>query len=149
MRKAVPFITYLLAMAAPAGLRAQQAAIPTPASVLGFEVGADFRLATYDESLDYFRRLAAASDRIRLVEVGRTSEQRRWYFALISNPENLANVERYREIGQRLAHPGGLTDADARRLVAEGKPFVHIDGGLHASEVAGAQHTIQLAYDLV
>ena len=84
MRRAVPFVTYLLATAAPAGLRAQQAAIPTPESVLGFEVGADFRLATYDESLDYFRRLAAASDRIRLVEVGRTSEQRRWYFALIS-----------------------------------------------------------------
>ena len=51
--------------------------------------------ATYDESLDYFRRLAAASDRIQLVEVGRTSEQRRWYFALISDPDNLANVERY------------------------------------------------------
>jgi hypothetical protein len=128
---------------------AQQSAIPTPESVLGFEVGADFRLARYEESLDYFRRLDAASDRIRLVEVGRTSEQRRWYFALISSPDNLANVERYREIAQRLAHPQDLTDGEARRLVSEGKPIVHIDGGLHASEVAGAQHTIQLAYDLV
>ncbi|MCZ6858046.1 MAG: M14 family zinc carboxypeptidase, partial [Gemmatimonadetes bacterium] len=149
MRKAPLLAACLLGLAAPALTWAQQVAIPTPESVLGFEVGADFKLATYDESLDYFRRLTAASDRIRLVEVGRTSEQRRWYFALISNPDNLANVERYREIGQRLAHPEGLTDDDARRLVAEGKPFVHIDGGLHASEVAGAQHTIQLAYDLV
>ena len=27
--------------------------------------------------------------------------------------------------------------------------IVHIDGGLHATEVAPAQHTIQLAYNLV
>ncbi|MCH7489123.1 MAG: hypothetical protein IID05_00385, partial [Gemmatimonadetes bacterium] len=126
-----------------------QSAVPTPESVLGFQVGADFKLATYDESLDYFRQLDAASDRMQLVEVGHTSEGKAWYFALISTPENLANVERYRAIAQRLAHPQGLTDDEALRLAREGKPFVHIDGGLHASEVAGAQHTIQLAYDLV
>ncbi len=106
-------------------------------------------MATYDESLVFFRQLDAASVRIQLVEVGRTSEGKAWYFALISTPENLANVERYRAIAQRLAHPQGLTDDEALRLAREGKPFVHIDGGLHASEVAGAQHTIQLAYDLV
>ena len=126
-----------------------QSAVPTPESVLGFQVGADFKLATYDESLDYFRQLDAASDRMQLVEVGHTSEGKAWYFALISTPENLANVERYRAIAQRLAHPQGLTDDEALSLAREGKPFVHIDGGLHASEVAGAQHTIQLAYDLV
>ena len=117
--------------------------------MLGFQVGADFQLATYDESLAYFRRLETASDRLRLVEVGATSEGQPWFFALVSSPANLANLERYREIAQQLAHPGALTDDEARRLAREGKPFVHIDGGLHASEVAGAQHTIQLAYDLV
>ncbi len=135
--------------AAPAVGLAQQAGIPTPESVLGFEVGADFKLATYDESLEYFRRLDEASDRIQLVEVGRTSKGREWYFALISTPENLAAVERYREIALRLAHPKGLTEEEAHALAREGKALVHIDGGLHASEVAGAQHTIQLAYDLV
>ena len=49
----------------------------------------------------------------------------------------------------RLAHPQGLTDADAQRLAAEGKALVHIDGGLHAIEVAGPQHTPLLAYDLL
>jgi hypothetical protein len=71
------------------------------------------------------------------------------YFALISSPENLAHIERYREIARRLAHPTGLTEAEARRLASEGKAFVHIDGGLHSTEVAGAQHTPLLAYDLV
>lgn len=124
-------------------------ALPPPESVLGFPVGADFRLATYDDSIAYFRALDAASDALELVEVGRTSEGRPWYVAIISSPENLARLENYRTIAQRLAHPAGLDDAEARRLAREGKAIVHIDGGLHATEVAGAQHTIQLAYDLV
>ena len=128
---------------------AAQAALPTPESALGFRPGDDFKLANYDESLAYFRQLDAASDRLQLVEAGRTSEGRPWFFAVVSSPANLANLERYRQIAQRLAHPAGLTDEEARRLAAEGKAFVHIDGGLHASEVAPAQHTIQLAYDLL
>jgi len=126
-----------------------QGNIPTPESVLGFPVGADFELATYDESITYFRSLAAASDRLQLEDVGRTSEGRPWYVAFISSPENLANLEHYREISQRLAHPDGLTDDEARALAREGKPIVDLSGGLHASEVAGAQHTMLLAYDLL
>ncbi|MCZ6915256.1 MAG: M14 family zinc carboxypeptidase [Gemmatimonadetes bacterium] len=128
---------------------ARAQSIPTPESVLGSRVGTDFFLATYDESLEYFRRLAQASDRVELREIGRTSEGNPWYIALISTAENLTNVERYREIAHRLAHPEGLTDAEARALTEEGKAIVHIDGGLHATEVAHAQHTMQLAYDLV
>ena len=126
-----------------------QAQVPTPESVLGYQAGADFHLASYDESLTYFRRLSEVSDRVELMEVGRTSEARPWYIALISSAENLANIERYKEISLRLAHPDGLTDAEAQALAREGKAIVHIDGGLHATEVAGAQHTPQFAYDLV
>ena len=84
-----------------------------------------------------------------LVEIGRTSLGRPWQVALVSSPANLAGVEKYRDIALRLASPEGLTDDQARQLARDGKAIVHIDGGLHASEVAGAQHTIQLAYDLV
>jgi uncharacterized membrane protein len=141
-------LTLSASWAAPA--TAQSAAnVPTPESVLGFRVGADFKLATFEQSMDYFRKLDAASDRIELQEVGTTSFGRTMVVALISSPENLRNVERYREIAQRLAHPGDMSDADARRLAGEGRAIVHIDGGLHASEVAHAQHTMQLAYDLV
>ena len=122
--------------------------LPTPRSVLGFEVGADFKLASYGESLAYFKQLAAASDRVELREIGRTSGGLEWYIALISSPENLANVENIRDIGRRLAYARGLTDEDARALARQGKAVVHIDTGLHATEVAHAQHAIQLAYDL-
>lgn len=122
--------------------------IPAPESVLGFRIGADFHLASYDESLDYFQRLADASDRVVLREIGRTSSGHPWFIALISSPENLARLDEYQEIALRLAHPTGLSDREARQLAREGKAIVHIDGGLHSTEVAHAQHTIQLAYDL-
>ncbi len=125
-----------------------EASVPSPESVLGHRVGDDFFLATYDESIDYFRQLAAASDRVELVEIGKTSFGRDWFLAIISSPENLANLERIREISQRLAHPENLSDEEARKLAAEGRAVVHIDGGLHSTEVAHAQHTIQLAHDL-
>ncbi len=135
-----------LLAAAPSSAVAQ--AIPSPESVLGHTVGEDFFLATFEESLDYFEQLASASDRVELLEVGRTSFGRPTYVAFISSPENLGDLERYREISQRLAHPEGLSDEEARQLAREGKAIVHIDGGLHATEVAHAQHTMQLAYDL-
>ncbi len=141
-------LTTVLAAALMAGPALGQS-VPTPESVLGFPIGADFRLATYEESLQYFQRLDAASDRVELRQVGETSMGRPWYLALISSAENLRNVDRYRDIALRLADPGDMNPEEARRLAREGKAVVHIDGGLHATEAAHAQHSIQLAYDLV
>ena len=143
---AAVLVAALLVGARPA---AQASRLPTPAASLGFEPGADYKLATYDQTIDYFRKLDAASKYLTLVEAGRTSQGRPTYFALISSPENLAHIDRLREIALRLAHPEGLTETEARRLAAEGKAFVHIDGGLHANEVAGPQHTSLLAHDLL
>ncbi len=128
---------------------AQRPAIPTPESVFGFPVGADYKLFGYDQSIAYFRKLAAASNRIRLMEVGRTSFGHAWTVALISSPANLANIDHFRQINMQLAHPEGLTDAEAHRLAREGRAIVDISGGLHASEIAGSQHTPQLAYELL
>jgi hypothetical protein len=92
-----------------------------------------FFLATYDESLDYFKKLAAVSDKMRLVNVGKTSEGRDWFIAVISSAENIKNLDRYKETARRVAMVRGLNDDEARRLAREGKAIVHIDG----SPVAG------------
>jgi len=139
----------LLGVVSAAPVQAQQRSIPTPESEFGFPVGADFKLVDYDQSIRYFQRLAESSDRIRLMDVGRTSGGKPWTLALISAPANLARLGELTQIAQRLAHPAGLTDSAARQLARQGRAFVDISGGLHASEVAGAQHTIQLAYDLL
>ncbi len=130
-------------------LPAARAQVPTPESVLGYRVGADHRLTTFEESIDYFQRLDRASDRIELREIGRSSFGRPVHVALISSAENLRDVERHREAWLRLAHPEGLTDEEARAIAERTPALVHIDGGLHSTEVAHAEHTIQLAHDIV
>ncbi|HEY3738392.1 MAG TPA: M14 metallopeptidase family protein [Bryobacteraceae bacterium] len=125
------------------------AQVPTPESVLGHKPTDDFWLATYEESLQYFRALEKSSDHIKLVEIGKSTRGREWWVALISNPENLRQIDKYKQISGKLARAEGLTDAEAHALAKEGKPIVHIDGGLHATEVAGVQHCIELAYQLL
>jgi hypothetical protein len=122
---------------------------PTPESVLGHKPGDDFYLASYDESLAYFQKLAASTDKLKLVKVGKTTQGRDWYIALISNAKNLADLNKYKDNARKLALVKGLNDAQARELAHNSKVIVHIDGGLHSTEVAPAQHTIQLAYNLV
>jgi len=140
-------VALLLFLIVPALLAAN--GVPTPESVFGFVPGADYKLATYDQSLDYFRKVAASSKLVKLVQAGTTTQGRPMLFALVSSSDNLARVDRYREIARRLAHPQGLSDAEARKLAREGKAFVHIDGGLHSTEVAGWSHTPQLLFDIV
>ncbi len=125
------------------------AQVPTPESVLGHKPTDDFWLATYEESLTYFRALEKSSDRIKLVSIGKSTRGRDWYVALISTPENLKQIDKYKGIAAKLAKAEGLTDAEARALAKEGKAIVQIDGGLHATEVAGVQHCIQLAWELL
>src|SRR5580704_17395204 len=122
---------------------------PTPQSVLGHKPGDDFYLATYEDSLGYFRKLAAASNRIKLVNVGKTTQGREWWIAFISDPENLAQLDHYKDVSRRLALARGISEEQARTMARETNPIVHLDGGLHATEVANHQQTIQLGYDLV
>jgi hypothetical protein len=138
----------LALLAIPAALPAQSA-IPTPESVFGFEPGAEKKLANYEKVVEYYRKVDAASDRVRMFEAGKSFQGRTFAFALVSSKANLDRLDRYREIARRLAHPDGLSESDARALAREGKAFVHIDGGLHSSEVAGPQHTPLLLHELL
>ncbi|MGB7353666.1 MAG: M14 metallopeptidase family protein, partial [Acidobacteriaceae bacterium] len=128
---------------------AMRAQVPTPASVLGHTPGDDYYLANYEEEIRYFHELAAHSDRIRMITVGQSSEGRDIEVALISSPQNLAKIDDDRTTAVRLATDQGLDDAQARELAHTTPVIVHIDGGLHANEVAGPQHSIALAYKLV
>src|SRR5687767_12215282 len=123
--------------------------ITTPKQQFGFAVGDDYQLATYSQFADYWHRLDKESDRMKVVEIGRTAEGRPQLMAIITSPENHRNLDRYKEISRRLATVDGLTDEQARALAREGKGVVWIDGGLHATEVLGAHQLIETVYQLV
>lgn len=137
----------LLLLTGFASLKAQ--VIPAPEDILGFKVGADYHLINYTQAIDYLKKVASVSDRIKLMEMGKTTLGRPMYYAVISSPDNLANLEKYREIIKKLSLARDLSPEEAQKLSEQGKAVVYIDGGLHATECAPAQHLVQLAYDLV
>ncbi len=124
------------------------APVTSPRQQFGADIGDDYFLATYTQFEQYWKKLAAESDRVRIVSIGTTEEGRTQWMAIVSSPENLANLDRYRDISRRLALADGLTDEQARALAESGKAVVWIDGGLHASEVLGAQQLIETVYQL-
>ncbi|BCS31563.1 peptidase [Luteitalea sp. TBR-22] len=142
------------AVAVPALAQAQAVAqgvrVTSPKEQFGFAIGDDYQLATYEQLSAYWSRLDAESDRMSLVDIGRTAEGRTQWMAIITSPENHRKLGRLKEIARRLALAEDVaTDAEARALAAEGKAVVWIDGGLHANETLGAQQLIETVYQLV
>lgn len=125
------------------------AKVPEPKDIFGFAPGDDYKLASHEQIVQYFRALDAASDRIVVEEIGKSSEGRPMILAAISSEANIKNRARYQEIARQLAIARGVDEPKARALAKEGKAIVWIDGGLHATEVAGAQHTPELGWWLV
>jgi len=126
-----------------------QSRITSPKAQFGFNLGDDYQLANYVQLTEYWKKLAQQSDRMKLVEIGKTAEGRPMLMAIITSPENHKKLDRYKEISRRLALADGLTDEQAHALAAEGKAVVWIDGGLHATEVLGAQQLMELVYQMV
>ncbi len=139
-----PFLCAVLAHVVAASAAAQ--AVPHPREVFGFEPGADYKLASNAQIVEYFERLDAASDRVSVVQIGESVKGRPMLLAFISSAENVRQLDRWRHVSEWLARARDLDDAAARRLAEEGRAIVWIDGGLHGTEVAGAQHSPLLAW---
>jgi len=138
----------LAAAALLSGATRAQAPITSPGAELGFNLGDDYQLANYTRLSAYWRKLAQESDRVSVVEYGKTSEGRPMLMAIVTSPANHRNLPHYKDISRRLALAEGLTDEQAHQLAAEGKAVVWIDAGLHATEVANAQALTKMLYQM-
>ena len=124
------------------------AQVPTPESHFGFRMGADRQLATADQIEQYFERVASQSDRVRIVDIGATTDGHRTIAALISAPENIANLDAIRQANQRLADPRLLERDEAMRVATTHKAVLAIGASIHASEVGATQAANELLYTL-
>jgi hypothetical protein len=122
--------------------------IPTPKEHFGFEIGEDYKLATFTDLDSYFRKVAELSDRAKFIEIGPTEEGRQMPMLIITSPQNHQKLDRYKEISQLLGR-AEVNDEEAVRLISEGKPIVWIDGGLHSTETVGSHQLIPTVYDLL
>jgi hypothetical protein len=135
----------LVQVLVPSRLAAQ---IPTPESHFGFRMGADRQLAAAADVEAYFELVASRSNRVAVVDIGRTTEGHRTIAAIISAPGNIRNLPQIRAANQRLADPRTLSPEDARRIAARHKAVVAIGNSIHASEVGGNQAASELLYRL-
>jgi len=122
---------------------------PTPSEFLKMNVGADRVLADYRQIVSYLRALGAASPRLSMETLGKTTLGEEMVMAIISSEQNIRNLPRLREIAARLADPRGLSDDEANRLIAEGKTIVIVTCNIHSTEIASSQMAMEWAHDLV
>jgi hypothetical protein len=132
-----------------AAAQSTSAKITSPKQEWGHNIGDDYFLANHQQLLTYWRKLEKESPRIRIQEIGKSTEGRPMVMAIVTAPENHKTIDRYKEISARLSLAEGLTDAQAQALAKEGKSVIWIDGGLHATECLGAQQLIELVYQMV
>ena len=147
--RATPFVfAAFTTVAATSAATAQSTAsgpIPTPASVIGFEPGADRKLPTWKQVTDYFTALDKASPRVSVRTLGKTTLGRPFIVAFISEPSTLANLERYRQIQRKLMDPRLRAAGERDKLIADGKLVVLVTSSIHSTEVGGILTPLVLA----
>ncbi len=119
------------------------AQVPSPLQYFGFNIGDDYQLANFTQTEAYFKKVAAASDRVKMVSIGKTEEGRDQHMLIVTSPQNHRQLELYRDLSVRMARAEGISEEEARRLSKKGKAVVWIDGGLHATETVGMQQLIE------
>ncbi|HEX3578152.1 MAG TPA: M14 family zinc carboxypeptidase [Thermoanaerobaculia bacterium] len=124
------------------------AKVPTPLKFFGYIAGADGHL-TYSEDVNrYMRALEAASPRVRVFSIGKSEEGREMIAVAVGADDTIAHLDRYRYITKRLADPRGVSDADASKLIADGKPIYYITGSIHSPETGSPEMLMELTYRL-
>ncbi len=127
---------------------AQGPAIQNPEAAFGHRMGADRELADWPSLQRYFETVAAASDRVELVDAGPTTEGRRLIAAIVSSPENIKRLEEIRTNALRLADPRTLDDAAAAKIAERQPAIVALGMSIHATEIAATQTAPELLHTM-
>jgi hypothetical protein len=122
--------------------------VPAPDALLHHIIGAPDVLDYTKDINAYFRLLASKSSRVKVWSIGTSEEGREMLVAAVSDEANLSKLDRYKEITARLADPRGLGDAEAQKLIAEGKPIYWADGSIHSPETGSPEMLMELTYRL-
>jgi hypothetical protein len=124
-------------------------AIKSPEDFYDFKPGTDRELLRWDKIVEYFYYLNSKSDRIKVVEEGKSTEGNPIILANISSTDNLARLEEIREESWKISHPKELAEGEEEAIIKDGKAVVAMTMSIHASEVGGTQVASDLVYRLI
>src|SRR5580698_4788157 len=122
--------------------------VPSPDKILGHIVGAPGFLTYSKDIYRYYDELAKASPRVKVYRVGKSEEGRDFLLIAVSDEANIAQLDHLRDVTAKLADPRKITDADAKQLIAGGKPFYWASGSIHSPETGSPEMLMELAYRL-
>ena len=143
LRSAAMLLAFAAVLAAPASGQ-----VTSPKEFFGHNIGDDYWLPNYTQFMGYWQKISRQTPRARLDTIGLTAEGRPQLSMIVSSPENIKNLAKYRDISKKLAN-AEIDETTARQLAKDGKAVVWIDGGLHASEVLGANQLIETNYQML
>ncbi len=126
-----------------------QEGVTSPEEFFGFQMGEERKLARWDQTVEYFYLLESESDRIKVMNMGPSTEGQPYLIVLITSGDNLDNLDRLQEINHAISDPRGFSEEEIKEYIDEGKAVVFQSMGLHSNEVGGTQMTPELAYDLL
>jgi hypothetical protein len=126
-----------------------QEKITSPEEFFGFQLGSDKKIARWDKIVEYFGLLETESGELKVIDMGPSTMGNPFLLVIISSPENLANLDRLREVNAKISDPRGIEEKEIKKLVREGKAVICQSMSLHATEIGGTQMAPELAYDLV
>lgn len=126
-----------------------QGQVTPPDKFFGFRMGADRKIARWDKIVEYYRVLEKQSPKIKVVDMGASTEGNPFLLVIISSPANLAKLERLRQVNAKISDPRGVSETEIRKLVAEGRAVICQSMSLHATEIGGTQMAPELAFDLL
>lgn len=143
-------LTLAVAVLSCVQLRASAAAdIPTPQQFLGFRVGEDKKLARWEKIVEYMRVIANGSDRVRLSELGKTTNNNPLILLEISSAESIKNLDHLKQLERKLYFQGGApTDAERDEIFRSGKAVVFVSCNIHSTEIGSSQMVLELVHRL-
>ncbi|MDC0560290.1 M14 family zinc carboxypeptidase [Flavobacteriaceae bacterium] len=116
--------------------------IPTPESVIGHQVG-EFHVS-HDKLSHYVQELSKSSKRVKLVERGKTYENRTSWLMIITSESNHSNLEKIREEHIK------LSDSKNEGIDVSKMPIVVYQGfSVHGDEPSGSNASLLLMYHLL
>ena len=123
------------------------AAPPPPEEFAGFPIGSDGNLLRWERIVEYFEVIANDSDRVRVDELGKTTNGNPFILATISSPENLARLQEIRGVQRRIAtQPDELTANEIEDLAWNSPAVVLVTCSIHASEIGATQMAVELVH---
>ena len=112
--------------------------LQSPSEFLGYELGTQF--TRHHEVVAYYQHVAeTVSDRVQLLEYGKTNERRPLILAYVSSAANMQNLESIRAV--HLESTSGIGNAE--------KAIVWLSYNVHGNESVSTEASMQTIYELL